>query len=339
MNDSISIWLPSEEKTVLSGASLGQTLYSFPVDIHLRGELGAGKTTFLQGLAKFLGIEDPLTSPTYALEQRYQTNMGVPFIHIDCYRLSSAQSHELLRATDDQNGIRVIEWADRLEHPSPHPVIIIDLKEENAGRKLMCSFQDAPIPSREQILAWRKEVMLPGHIGEHCDAVARVCRAIAENLQEQGRLIRPLLLERAGEIHDLFRFVDFRPEISSGPYQNDYSEHQKQIHATWKTRYPNKKHEQVCAAFLKDNGFDALGQIVSVHGLYNPSPPKITIEQKALFYADKRVRYADVVTLEERFEDLRDRYAKGKENPSSEQWFQEVRSIEKELFPDGPPSL
>ena len=337
MHDYTSIWLPTAEKTVLSGASLGQTLYSFPLDIHLRGELGAGKTHFLQGLAKFLCIQDPLTSPTYALEQRYPTSLGTDFIHIDCYRLSSTQSHDLLQASDDHTGIRAIEWADRLKHPSPHPVIVIDLKEENEGRRLSCTFQDAPMPSREQIEAWRKEVMLPVHISEHCDAVARVCRAIAENLQEQGRLVRPLLLEHAGEIHDLFRFVDFRPEVSSGPYQNDYPEHQKQIHATWKARYPSKKHEQVCAAFLQNNGFDALGQIVSVHGLYIPSPPKITIEQKALFYADKRVRYTEVVTLEERFEDLRERYAKGAENPTSEQWFQEVRSIEKELFPDGAP--
>src|SRR3989344_4825100 len=114
MNDFTSIWLPTAEKTVLSGASLGQTLYSFPVDIQLRGELGAGKTHFLQGLAKFLSIQDPLTSPTYALEQRYETNLGVPFIHIDCYRLTTMQAHDLLQGSDDHAGIRAIEWADRL---------------------------------------------------------------------------------------------------------------------------------------------------------------------------------------------------------------------------------
>jgi len=72
--------------------SLAHTLYNTPVTILLSGELGSGKTTFLNGFSEGLGIVENLQSPTFALEHRHTTANGLPFLHIDLYRLSGKEA-------------------------------------------------------------------------------------------------------------------------------------------------------------------------------------------------------------------------------------------------------
>lgn len=335
--DSVSLWLPAAENTAFSGGSLASTLYGLPLDIHLVGELGAGKTHFLRGFATALGVKETLTSPTYALEQRYRTADGMHFIHIDCHRLNAGDARSLLAATDDHDGIRAIEWADRLEDPTGHPTIRIRLKEKDAGRELSCTFDDIPLPSRDAIQEWRKEVMLPEHIQHHCDAVANFCEALSDALLRRGILLRPLALRRAAEAHDLFRFIDFRPG-ASGPFSNVYPKDQQALFDFWKNHFAGWKHESACASFLRERGYEALGMMVATHGLSMIGHSAIkTMEQKLLFYADKRIRHDQVVTLQERFEDFCKRYADGRDSEQSRFWHDEVRALEVELFPEGAP--
>src|SRR5258708_4332120 len=96
MFEATQLRLHSAEKTQSAGKSLAQSLYPFPLTILLKGELGAGKTTFLQGFAARLGVQDTLTSPTFALEQTYKTSSGVNLLHLDLYRLSSAEAERLV---------------------------------------------------------------------------------------------------------------------------------------------------------------------------------------------------------------------------------------------------
>lgn len=90
--------------------------------IYLVGELGAGKTTFVQALAQWLGVKRTVTSSTFVLMSSYATNGrgGIQkLVHIDLYRLTSAQArgeaivNEALK-TGRLDKITVIEWADRL---------------------------------------------------------------------------------------------------------------------------------------------------------------------------------------------------------------------------------
>ncbi len=97
--------LEDAAKTQLAGKYLAHSLYQYPITILLNGDLGAGKTTFLQGFAEELGIEDPLVSPTYALEQRYQTKTGMPFLHLDLYRLSEKDAMIELAIFDNGHGL------------------------------------------------------------------------------------------------------------------------------------------------------------------------------------------------------------------------------------------
>lgn len=86
--------------------------------------MGAGKTTFVQGLAKALGVEGNVLSPTFVLLKIYplRTRAFKHLIHIDCYRLDSPRDllplgfKNLLR---DKDAIIVIEWADRVRRIIP----------------------------------------------------------------------------------------------------------------------------------------------------------------------------------------------------------------------------
>lgn len=86
--------------------------------IALRGELGAGKTTFVQGFAHALGIPDVPKSPTFTLMKRYAVP-GTPwaFWHLDCYRLQGREEAaplDLHAVFSDPNSIVLIEWPERI---------------------------------------------------------------------------------------------------------------------------------------------------------------------------------------------------------------------------------
>jgi tRNA threonylcarbamoyladenosine biosynthesis protein TsaE len=103
----------SADETRAAGARLGARLGAGAV-VACIGELGAGKTCFLQGLARGLGVESPVTSPTFVLINEYRGR--VPVHHLDAYRTESLL--EVLDLGIDElmhgDGVTVIEWADKL---------------------------------------------------------------------------------------------------------------------------------------------------------------------------------------------------------------------------------
>lgn len=324
MPDTCSIRLPDAESTHLSGKSLASTLYGTDITIGLTGNLGAGKTTFLQGFLEGMGITETVASPTYALEQRYESIKG-EIVHIDVYRLEGGRADVFLRESDDHDGIRCIEWIDQ---SSTKADILIHLEDDGDGRKLTVTFNDATLPTEEVVDTWRDEVALPDGIRRHCDAVADFAETLTKDLLNKGVIVRPQALRMAAKAHDLLRFLDFVPGASFDEKEPENApEWQK-----WKDRYPQGGHEAACADFLRERGFAEIASIVEVHGLRLPSPERITIEQKLLFYADKRVKLDEVVTLEERFADFQKRYGSGEKSEESDIWFAEAKAVEQELL-------
>lgn len=106
----------SPEETLNFGADYAKNLKSGMV-IVLNGEMGAGKTIFCKGVAKGLGIEDEILSPTYA----YMNDYSGKLYHFDCYRLTSGAQAEGLGLTDYfyAGGVCIIEWAENIKEVLP----------------------------------------------------------------------------------------------------------------------------------------------------------------------------------------------------------------------------
>ena len=329
MPDTCTISLPNAEFTHSAGLSLRSSLYTQPCTITLSGELGAGKTTFLQGFLQGLGVTDHITSPTYALEQRYETTLGT-VSHIDLYRLDNDSAKQFLRELDDDCAIRCIEWPER-SNTSGDIAIHLAEDEAAAGRNLTVSFTDIPLPDPKTIALWRDEASLPDAVKRHCDAVADFALVLAEDLTKRGVILRPQALYTAAQLHDLLRFVDFTPGAAHEELPSEPDAWEE-----WRQQYQGLGHEAACAKFLRKRGFEALADIIEVHGLQLPSPKRSTIEQQLLFYADKRVMQDTVVSLEERFDDFRNRYANGKKTEEGQTWLKEAMHVEQALFPTGP---
>ena len=114
----------SYEETIEVAKNYAKTLSNGDVVI-LDGEMGAGKTVFAKGVALALGIEDEITSPTYAYMNDYD---GILY-HYDCYRLSSGEDAEGLGLTDYfyADGICIIEWAQNIESVLPKNCKVVNI--------------------------------------------------------------------------------------------------------------------------------------------------------------------------------------------------------------------
>jgi tRNA threonylcarbamoyladenosine biosynthesis protein TsaE len=81
----------------------------------LDGDLGAGKTTFTQGLARAMGVGEVVTSPTFSLVRSYPTAFGVELIHVDVYRLETQAEIVALGLPEmlEDGAVAVVEWGQR----------------------------------------------------------------------------------------------------------------------------------------------------------------------------------------------------------------------------------
>ena len=117
--DSLEIISRSAEQTRRVGMRLGALLKPGDV-IGLIGDLGAGKTTFVQGLAAGWGSLDPVSSPTFVIVNLYRRRDHGQLYHLDAYRLSGpAEAADLDLDTMLDEGVLVIEWADIIADALP----------------------------------------------------------------------------------------------------------------------------------------------------------------------------------------------------------------------------
>ena len=126
-----SIETDAEEQTSAAGEEIASLL--IPGDVLLLdGELGAGKTAFVRGLARGLGLKaDDVTSPTFTLIQEYRSPAtDVVLYHADLYRLTPRETEDLGLGELSEDGILAVEWPDRWSDP---PEASYRVRIENLG--------------------------------------------------------------------------------------------------------------------------------------------------------------------------------------------------------------
>lgn len=109
-----------EAATKALGEKLGAMLKGGEV-FQLVGDVGAGKTTFVKGLAKGLAIDDEVQSPSFTISREYTGRDNILLVHYDFYRLTDAgiMANEVAEMVNDPTTVTVIEWADIVEGVLP----------------------------------------------------------------------------------------------------------------------------------------------------------------------------------------------------------------------------
>ncbi len=119
--------------------------------IALKGDLGAGKTTFVRGIARALNADVPATSPTFSLINHLPGN--IPIIHMDAYRLASSNDLYDLGFYDlaVDSAVLIVEWADRIIEALSENCILVEITPINADsdeRHISISSAATPVMSR-----------------------------------------------------------------------------------------------------------------------------------------------------------------------------------------------
>lgn len=135
------IILKSNNKTKEFAAQYAHNLIGGEV-LALSGDLGAGKTTFTQGLAEGLGVKDKITSPTFVLMKQYKVtshqSLVTSLVHIDAYRMQDEMDALSIGLTDYFNKpdtVTVIEWPENIIKILPNNTIWINFKHINENTR------------------------------------------------------------------------------------------------------------------------------------------------------------------------------------------------------------
>jgi len=130
---SVDIVCETPAETMAVGRRLAGLLWAGDV-VLVDGELGAGKTTFVAGLAEGLGVDEPITSPTFILMRTYPGLLSLT--HADLYRLETLAEIEDLELTEaSADGVLAVEWGTAIEQWMPTSHLVVRLSVEDGERR------------------------------------------------------------------------------------------------------------------------------------------------------------------------------------------------------------
>lgn len=135
-----SLFLPDADATAALAEALAATRPERAV-VHLRGDLGAGKSTLARAWLRALGVTGPVRSPTYTLVERYPLASGGEALHLDLYRIGDAGELEFLGLDDADARLWLVEWPERGRGGLPKADLEVHLGIEGEGRRCGLAFR------------------------------------------------------------------------------------------------------------------------------------------------------------------------------------------------------
>ncbi len=327
------------EQTIELGMQLASRLKP-GISVLLFGDLGSGKTHFTKGIAKGLGIEGIIKSPTFAYVNKYEVQKGINFYHYDLYRLEVGQDFEsigLEETMHDNHSINVIEWADRMAGRTPKEYIRVDFRNLADHHEIAIKFEDPEITPDELVDKFWEDWTTPIHVRDHCKKVTDVSLQIGKALVEKNILINLDMLNTAGLLHDMARVCDFT-ELDRTKFHEEVTDDKWEKWVDLRERFKGMHHADVACGALAEDGYNKTAELVRMHNSISilEEPEKLAyLEVAILFYADKRVKHNEVVSLAERFRDGSERHGKF-DNLKTRTMFKEVEKrtyeLENQLF-------
>lgn len=132
---SVEVLCPSAVETMAVGRRLAGLLWAGDV-VLIDGELGVGKTTFVAGLAEGLGVDEPITSPTFVLMRTYPGLLSLT--HADVYRLETMAEIDDLDLTEAaREGVLAVEWGTAVEQSMPANHLVVRMRLADGGARLI----------------------------------------------------------------------------------------------------------------------------------------------------------------------------------------------------------
>ena len=138
-----------EQRTRQFGEMVGRALRGGEI-IELSGDVGAGKTTFVKGLAQGLGIDEDVQSPSFTISRVYDGRDNLQLSHYDFYRLTDAgiMADELAETMSDPLMVTVIEWADIIEGVLPKEHLTIQFESPTETKRILTLTGDIKLLER-----------------------------------------------------------------------------------------------------------------------------------------------------------------------------------------------
>lgn len=329
----------SPQATIQLGIHLGQRLK--PGDsVFLFGDLGSGKTHFTKGIAQGLGVELTIKSPTFAYVNSYTIKTGTLY-HYDLYRLNPGDDPTglgLWETLADPNAINVVEWSDRLT-TFPDRYVLAEFTVQGNYHAISIGFVDAAQAPENLIDAFYDEWVTPKHVREHCAVVANVARQVADAYVRRGEIVNYDLLLTACKLHDLARLCDFG-ELNREHFSEEITDEKWQKWLDLRAKFKGQSHSDIASDFLKSKGYAATAELVRLHqstALIEEFHSFDSLEKKLVYYADKRVKHTEIVSLTERFRDGRERHGKNNSEDVKKLYElieKETHNLEIDLFRD-----
>ena len=130
-----TFYTSAPEETEQLGAALAKELHAGDV-VALYGDLGAGKTAFVRGMASVLAPEAEVSSPTFTIAHEYDGD--IPLFHFDMYRINGYDDLYNIAFFDylDRGGILVIEWSENIAFALPEDTVSVRIEKETDGRRI-----------------------------------------------------------------------------------------------------------------------------------------------------------------------------------------------------------
>lgn len=164
--------------------------------------------------------------------------------------------------------------------------------------------------TEQQLIALQKQYHVPAHILRHMQKVAEVGVFLAQKIMEHGEKVDIELVRQGALLHDLVKLCDFT-EVNVEFFEKPHDHETIEFWKAYIKKYPEVGHEQQGGKILDELGEPVLAEIVKRHGftaLITPGLIPETWEQKIVYYADKRVKHDQLVSVQERIKDGNLRY-------------------------------
>ncbi len=292
------------------------------------------------GFAKGLGIKGIIKSPTFAYVNKYEVQKDINFYHYDLYRLEVGQDFESIGLEDtmhDIHSINVIEWADRMAGRCPKEYIRVDFRSLADHHEIVIKFEDSEIVPNELVDKFWEDWATPLHVRDHCKKVTELSLQIGQALVDKNILINLDMLNTAGLLHDMARVCDFQ-ELDRNNFHEEITDEKWAKWVDLQKQFEGMHHADVACGALAEAGFNTTAELIRLHNSISilEEPEKLDyLEAAIIFYADKRVKHNEVVSLAERFRDGSERHGKF-DNLKTRIMFEEVEKrtfeLEKQLF-------